>query len=103
MDKAQDLQQPERREFLTTASGLGGALAVGAAGLAGMTLGPTATAGSTMVSSHGTGPGLKGPYLDLSTGRGNQLAYAVNYLCLKHQRGKKRSLSGSKPSACDTS
>jgi len=76
MDKAQDLQQPERREFLTTASGLGGALAVVAAGLAGMTLGPTATAGSTMVSSHGTGPGLKGPYLDLSTGRGNQLAYA---------------------------
>ena len=34
---------------------------------------------------------------------GNQLAYAVNYLCLKHQRGKKRSLSGSKPPACDTS
>lgn len=66
-----------RREFLTHAGGLGGALAVGASGLAGMTLGgPAAMAAATMTSRYGTGPGLKGPYLDLATGRGNQLAYA---------------------------
>jgi hypothetical protein len=66
-----------RRDFLTTAGGLGGALAIGASGLAGVTLGgPAAMAASAMTSRYGTGPGLKGPYLDLSTGRGNQLAYA---------------------------
>ena len=66
-----------RRDFLTTAGGLGGALAIGASGLAGMTLGgPAAMAASAMTSRYGAGPGLKGPYLDLSTGRGNQLAYA---------------------------
>jgi hypothetical protein len=76
MSQSSDLQRPERREFLTTASA-GGALAIGAAGVAGMTLGgPLASASAALHSLHGRGPGLKGPYLDLSTGRGNQLAYA---------------------------
>jgi hypothetical protein len=68
--------RPERRDFLTTAGGLGGALAVGGAGLAGLSFGPTAGAASLLTSQYGRGPGLKGPYLDLTTGRGNQLAYA---------------------------
>ncbi|MEY3337262.1 MAG: hypothetical protein RL245_254 [Pseudomonadota bacterium] len=69
---------PARRDFLTTASGLGGALAIGASGLASMTLGgPMASAATALtMSRYGMGPGLKGPYLDLSTGKGNQLAYA---------------------------
>jgi hypothetical protein len=76
MSQSNDLQRPARREFLTTASA-GGALAIGAAGLAGLTLGgPLASAAAAMKSLHGYGPGLKGPYLDLSTGRGNKLAYA---------------------------
>jgi len=66
-----------RRGFLTTAGGAGGALAIGASGLASMTLGaPGAMAASLLTSKHGLGPGLKGPHLDLTTGRGNQLAYA---------------------------
>ena len=77
MDKQEDLNMASRRGFLTTAGGVGGALAIGASGLAGMTLGgPTAMAASMMTSKYGQGPGLKGPHLDLSTGRGNQLAYA---------------------------
>ena len=76
MSASDDPTRPERREFLTTAGGLGGALAVGGAGLASMTLGPTASAAALMSSKYGMGPGLKGPYLDLSTGKGNQLAYA---------------------------
>ena len=79
MLKNDGVLQPQRRQFLTTASGLGGALAIGAAGLAGTQLGGSpAMAGpmSSLTSLHGKGAGLKGPYLDLDTGRGNQLAYA---------------------------
>ncbi len=67
----------KRREFFETAGGLGASLAIGATGLAaigGPALGAAKTA--TMKSMYGTGPGIKGPYLDLTTGRGNQLAYA---------------------------
>ena len=42
--------RPERRDFLTTASGLGGALAVGGAGLAGLSFGPIAGAASMLSS-----------------------------------------------------
>ena len=77
MSKENDLLRPERRDFLTTAGGVGGALAIGASGLASMTLGgPMAMASALTSSRYGMGPGLKGPYLDLSTGKGNQLAYA---------------------------
>ncbi|MFO0511902.1 MAG: hypothetical protein ACK51K_14680, partial [Gammaproteobacteria bacterium] len=76
MSGSDDLVRPERRGFLTTA---GGALALGGAGLASMSFGPTASAAaasSLLTSKYGVGPGLKGPYLDLTTGKGNQLAYA---------------------------
>jgi hypothetical protein len=77
MSKENDLLRPERRDFLTTAGGVGGALAIGASGIASMTLGgPMAMASALTTSRYGMGPGLKGPYLDLSTGKGNQLAYA---------------------------
>ena len=77
MSKKSAAPSGARRAFLTTAGGLGGALAIGASGVAGMTLGgPAAMAASLTSSRYGRGPGLKGPYLDLSTGRGNQLAYA---------------------------
>jgi hypothetical protein len=76
MSASDNPDRPARREFITTAGGLGGALAIGAAGLAGLSLGPTASAASLLTSQYGMGPGLKGPYLDLSTGKGNQLAYA---------------------------
>lgn len=71
--------RPARRDFITTAGGLGGAFALGGAGLASMSMGPTAsaaTATSLLTSRYGVGPGLRGPYLDLTTGKGNQLAYA---------------------------
>ncbi len=67
----------QRREFLETAGGVGASLAIGAAGLA--TMGPLeaqAKASALLQSQYGVGPGLKGPYLDLTTGKGNQLAYA---------------------------
>lgn len=77
MSGSDDLARPERRDFLTNA---GGALALGGAGLASMSFGPTvsaaAAASSLLTSKYGVGPGLKGPYLDLTTGKGNQLAYA---------------------------
>jgi len=77
MSNDHDLRHPARRDFLTTAGGVGGALAIGASGLASMTLGgPMAMASALTGSRYGMGPGLKGPYLDLSTGKGNQLAYA---------------------------
>ena len=67
----------KRREFFETAGGLGASLAIGAAGAAslggsGVALGKAAA----LTSMYGMGPGIKGPYLDLTTGRGNQLAYA---------------------------
>ena len=67
----------KRRDFLENAGGLGASLAIGAAGMAslgGSTLAAAKAAPAT--SMYGIGPGLKGPYLDLTTGRGNQLAYA---------------------------
>ncbi|MBM4191519.1 MAG: DUF1838 domain-containing protein [Gammaproteobacteria bacterium] len=77
MSNEDNLLHPARRDFLTTAGGLGGALAIGASGVASMTLGgPMAMASALTSSRYGMGPGLKGPYLDLSTGKGNQLAYA---------------------------
>ncbi|MFM7396113.1 MAG: DUF1838 family protein [Gammaproteobacteria bacterium] len=77
MSNEDNLLHPGRREFLTTAGGAGGALAIGASGVASMTLGgPMAMASALATSRYGMGPGLKGPYLDLSTGKGNQLAYA---------------------------
>jgi hypothetical protein len=40
-------------------------------------MGPLASASAAMMTSkHGFGPGLKGPYIDLTTGAGNKLAYA---------------------------
>jgi hypothetical protein len=66
-----------RREFLETAGGLGASLAIGAAGVAGISSAGLALGKAVpMTSMYGAGPGIKGPYLDLTTGRGNQLAYA---------------------------
>ena len=65
---------PTRRAFFETASGLGAALALGA-GLAGPALAAT-TPAAGRTSRYGKGPALEGPYLDLRTGKGNQLAYA---------------------------
>ena len=64
--------QTTRRDILSFAS-------VGAAGAA--TLALNAYAGATdapgvTVSKGGKGPAIEGPYLDLRTGKGNQLAYA---------------------------
>lgn len=66
-----------RRRFFESASGLGGSLALGAAGLATFSS-PALAAPKSKANwgKYGTGPGIKGPYLDLTTGRGNQLAYA---------------------------
>jgi hypothetical protein len=72
-------QGGSRREFLETAGGLGASLALGAAGLAAVSspaLAMTKAEAAKSKSRYGTGPGLKGPYLDLATGKGNQLAYA---------------------------
>jgi hypothetical protein len=73
----------QRREFLKSFASMG---AVGASTLAAVACGragapqngvPTAGgARQAATSLHGRGPALQGPYLDLSTGRGNQLAYA---------------------------
>ncbi|MCS6948101.1 MAG: DUF1838 domain-containing protein [Steroidobacteraceae bacterium] len=67
-----------RRAFFETAGGVGAALALGAAGFATLHGGLAAAAPtrSRSASRYGIGPGLRGPYLDLTTGRGNQLAYA---------------------------
>jgi hypothetical protein len=63
--------QTTRRDVLSFAS-VG---ALGASTMALMAAAGTANA-KAMASQGGTGPALKGPYLDLSTGVGNQLAYA---------------------------
>jgi len=71
----------QRRDFLKSFA------SVGAAGAATMALAACAprsgqpgngvgAADEPMVSRGGRGPALEGPYLDLRTGRGNQLAYA---------------------------
>ncbi len=65
----------QRRDFLK--NGFAGVGVVGAAALAMSAFGEKARAGAHM--SPGTavgGDALEGPYLDLHTGRGNQLAYA---------------------------
>ena len=51
---------------------------VGMSGAALLALSGTAAAAksSLLQSRYGKGPGLEGPYLDLRTGKGNQLAYA---------------------------
>jgi hypothetical protein len=61
-----------RRSFLEHAGGLGAALAAVGAGLA--TALPAQAAATTGAARRS--PGLEGPYLDLRTGRCNQLAYA---------------------------
>ena len=65
---------PTRRAFFETASGLGAALALG--GLAAAPSLAATTKGLSGTSKYGKGPALEGPYLDLRTGKGNQLAYA---------------------------
>ncbi|MBL8225730.1 MAG: DUF1838 family protein [Chromatiales bacterium] len=62
--------QTTRRDVLSFAS-VG---ALGASTLALMAAGQARAAATA--SSGGTGPAIKGPYLDLTTGKGNQLAYA---------------------------
>ena len=65
----------ERRDFLKLAS-------VGAAGAAGVAMslaGKQALAddaGTAAALGQAMGPGLNGPYLDLNTAEGNQIAYA---------------------------
>jgi hypothetical protein len=61
-----------RRDFLhsTTALGMSGAAFAALSGMA------HAKKTAAMNSLYGKGTGLEGPYLDLRTGRGNQLAYA---------------------------
>ena len=64
--------QTTRRDVLSFAS-------VGAAGAAGLALGAfaqSASAAGSGGSLGGKGPGIEGPYLDLRTGKGNQMAYA---------------------------
>jgi hypothetical protein len=65
---------PQRRAFFENAGALGAALALGGATSA-SAIGAT-TRGLSGGSKYGQGAGLEGPYLDLRTGRGNQLAYA---------------------------
>ena len=62
--------QTTRRDILSFAS-VG---ALGAATFALTQAGPALAA--TSASQGGKGPAIKGPYLDLTTGKGNQLAYA---------------------------
>lgn len=75
-----DVQAPARREFIQTAGGLGASFALGAAGLAALSLPHAAQAAAAQnplfQSKYGKGPALKGPYIDLTTGAGNQNAYA---------------------------
>jgi hypothetical protein len=61
-----------RREFLKSFA------TAGAAGATAMAFGEMAGASTnmSMQSKYGRGPALEGPYLDLRTGKGNQLAYA---------------------------
>lgn len=67
--------QIPRRQFLK--NGFAGVGAAGALGLALGALGQKAQAGSHMRAGTSVGgEALRGPYLDLLTGRGNQLAYA---------------------------
>ena len=67
----------QRRIFLKSFASVG---AVGASTLAAVACGragaPPGSAPAAASSLHGRGPALQGPYLDLRTGRGNQLAYA---------------------------
>lgn len=64
----------ERRQFMKSFA------SVGALGAATLAMGGMARAhaekGAAYTSQYGQGPALKGPYLDLTTGKGNQLAYA---------------------------
>lgn len=75
-------QQTSRRAFFETAGGLGAALAAVGAGVATAVLPGEADAstrrnsGGAASSRYGKGRGIEGPYLDLRSGRGNQLAYA---------------------------
>ena len=65
----------QRREFLK--NGFAGIGAAGALGLALGAYGNKAQAGAHMRAGTSVGgEALRGPYLDLLTGRGNQLAYA---------------------------
>ncbi len=62
----------QRRDFLTSFASVG---VVGASTLALAQLG-RAQAAQTDGARYGRGPAIEGPYLDLRTGKGNQLAYA---------------------------
>jgi len=63
----------QRRDFLQGFATMG---AAGAMGMALSAMGREAHARTEAASRYGFGPAIKGPYLDLTTGRGNQLAYA---------------------------
>ena len=65
-----------RRDVLTSvaSAGMSGAAFMALAATAATTV--QAAKSPQLTSRFGKGPGLKGPYLDLGTGKGNQLAYA---------------------------
>ena len=64
----------QRREFLTSFASVG---AIGAMTMALAACGRQQARAATGTSpKYGVGPALEGPYLNLRTGRGNQLAYA---------------------------
>ncbi len=67
----EQIMQTTRRELIQSFATVG---PLGAAALALGQAGPAQAAAGA--SRHGRGPALEGPYLDLRTGRGNQLAYA---------------------------
>ena len=67
------MMQHNRRDFMKGWAGMGalGAMTMAMGSFPGSAQAKTATA-----AKNGYGPAIEGPYLDLRTGRGNQLAYA---------------------------
>ncbi len=65
--------QNERRDFLKGFASVG---AIGAMTMAMGAMGRQSQAYAAAAAKHGSGPAIDGPYLNLRTGRGNQLAYA---------------------------
>ncbi len=63
------MQTTTRRDVLSFAS-------VGALGASALALGAYSEKAAAMTSMGGKGPAIEGPYLDLRTGKGNQMAYA---------------------------
>jgi hypothetical protein len=62
-----------RRSFITSFASVG---AAGAMTMALSAMGRNAEANTGAAAKYGIGPAIDGPYLNLRTGRGNQLAYA---------------------------